>query len=105
MDAGGVLRRARRRAGQTQRALATGTGVAQPTIARIEAGREDPRVGTLDRLLQACGEALEAGPAPGRGVDRSGIRTLLAMTPAQRLESLVAEAHVLQRLEGARRIR
>jgi len=96
--------RARRRAGLTQRALAAATGVAQPTIARIEAGREDPRISTLGRLLQGCGEGLGAAPAAGRGVDRSGIRVLLAMTPSQRLQSLVDEAPLLLRFEAARRV-
>lgn len=99
-----MLRRARRRAGLSQRALAAGTGVAQPTIARIEAGREDPRIATLDRLLRACGEALGAVPAAGGGVDRSGIRALLAMTPAERLAGLVAEAPALERWSAARRL-
>src|SRR5258708_33135001 len=103
MNAGGLLRRARRRAALPQRALAAATGVAQPTIARIEAGREDPRISTLDRLLQACREGLGTAPLAGAGVDRSGIHALLAMTPAQRLATLVEEAPVIERLEAARR--
>jgi transcriptional regulator with XRE-family HTH domain len=104
MDTAGVLRRARRRAGMSQRALAVGTGVAQPTIARIESGREDPRIATLERLLHACGEGLGAGPVAGAGVDRSGIRALLALTPAQRLATLVAEGPALERFAHARRL-
>src|SRR5579864_5674600 len=64
---GPALRRARRRAGLTQRGLAARTGVAQPTIARIERGLDDPRVRTLSRLLQACGETLEVSPTLGVG--------------------------------------
>lgn len=41
----------RKGAGLSQRELALRTGVAQPTIARIEGGRVDPRVTTLERLL------------------------------------------------------
>ena len=74
-----ALRRARRRAGLTQRALATATGVAQPTIARIERGSEDPRLSTLTRLLAACDHRLEMQASGGEGVDRSAIRELLAV--------------------------
>lgn len=66
-----VLRHARRRAGLTQRQLAARSGIPQETIARIESGRTDPRVGTLDRLLEACGWGLEVMPRPGQGVDRT----------------------------------
>jgi len=105
MDAGPALRRARRRAHLTQRALAHQTGIAQPTVARIEVGSEIPRVDTLVRLLRACGETMEVVPRPGVGIDRTGIRALLALTPAQRVETLRDEAATLARLTGARRLR
>jgi transcriptional regulator with XRE-family HTH domain len=104
MDVGRTLRQARRRAGLSQRALAGRTGVAQPTIARLEAGEQSPRVATLDVLLAACGEVLEAMPRAGAGVDRSTIRELLALTPAERLATLPAEAATLDRLAAARRV-
>ena len=99
-----VLLHARRRAGLTQRALAARAGVAQPTIARIERSDAVPRVDTLERLLRACGEAIEAVPRAGLGVDRSTIRALLAMTPAERLATLPAEAAALERLAAARQL-
>jgi transcriptional regulator with XRE-family HTH domain len=71
MDAGRVLRQARRRAGLTQRQLGEKAGVPQSVIARIESRAVIPRVDTLDRLLDACGEGLESAPRPGRGVDRT----------------------------------
>jgi len=89
----------------TQRALAEQTGVAQPTIARIERGLEIPRVDTIDRLLRACGDSLDVVPAAGVGVDRTAIRELLRMTPAQRARSLVDEAATHERLARARRVR
>ena len=58
--AGRMVRHARRRAGMTQRQLAAKAGIPQESIARIEKGRVDPRVGTLDRLLEACEFGLEA---------------------------------------------
>jgi predicted transcriptional regulator len=81
-----MLRHARRRAGLTQRQLAANVGIPQETIARIEAGRADPRVETLDRLLEGCGFGLESMPRLGIGVDRTQIRELLAMSPADRFQ-------------------
>ncbi len=95
MDAALSLRRARRRIGLTQRALALATGVAQPTIARIERGIEEPRVGTLNTLLEACGHRLELQAAGGEGLDRTAIRELLALTPAQRAVLATAEGRAL----------
>ena len=75
-----------------------------PPSPRIERGQDDPRVGTLDRLLRACDETLATVPLAGTGIDRTEIRVLLARTPAQRVESLMDEARLLDRLTHARRI-
>jgi hypothetical protein len=69
--------------------------VAQPNIARIESGEQVPRVDTFDRLLRACDARLEVASWRGRGVDRTQIRELLAMTPLERVERLVQEAKAL----------
>lgn len=98
---GAMLRKARIRAHLSQRTLAARTRIAQPTIARIERGLIDPRVGTLARLLEACGESLEARRALGTGVDRTGIRELLRLTAAERLAGLVDEAAATERLVGS----
>lgn len=97
-----MLRKARRRAGLSQRALAQVTGVAQPTIARVERGLEIPRVDTLVRLLEACGESIEVLPRLGVGVDRSLIREMLRRTPAERVASLSGEAEFVAELDRAR---
>jgi transcriptional regulator with XRE-family HTH domain len=83
--AGRMLRYARGQAGLTQRELAAKSGVPQETIARIERGRADPRLGTLDRLLEVCGYGLEVEPRLGIGVDRTRIEALLRLTPSERL--------------------
>jgi HTH-type transcriptional regulator/antitoxin HipB len=88
--AGRMVREARRRAGFTQRELAAKSGIPQETIARIERGRADPRVNTLDRLLEACEFGLEVMPRLGIGIDRTLIRDLLRLTPSQRLELAIA---------------
>jgi transcriptional regulator with XRE-family HTH domain len=104
MDAAGMLRDARRRAGLSQRALAARARVPQPTVARIESGVVVPRVDTLDRLLAGCGLGLESGERPGTGVDRTQIRRLLAIPPRERLRLAVREArNVDALLAGARR--
>ena len=98
MDAGWTLREARRRAGLTQRALALKAGIPQPTIARIESQAVVPRVDTLDRLLSACGFALETYRRPGAGIDRTGIRELRRLRPVDRLRLAAQDARNLDRL-------
>jgi transcriptional regulator with XRE-family HTH domain len=89
--AGRMLRHARSRAGLTQRELSATTGIPQETIARIERGRVDPRIGTLDRLLEGCGYGLEVEPRLGIGVDRTQIRDLLRLTIEERLKLAMAD--------------
>ena len=88
---GRMVRYARRRAGLTQRALAAKSGIPQETIARIEKGRVDPRVSTLDRLLEAAEFGLEAMPRLGIGIDRTQFVSLLRRTPAERLAVGIAD--------------
>lgn len=64
MRAGALIRSARERAGLTQAALARTAGTSQPTIARYESGRSEPRASTLERILAACGQRLEPASAP-----------------------------------------
>jgi len=99
VNAARTLRDARRHAGLTQRALATRTGIPQPAIARIERGTVVPRVDTLDRLLAGCGEQLGTEPRPGLGIDRTPIRALLRLTPAERIRVATREGRNLERLE------
>jgi transcriptional regulator with XRE-family HTH domain len=97
-----LLRYARLQAGLSQQQLAQRCGVAQPTIARIETGRISPRVDTVERLLSACGFALDLVPRSGIDVDRSAIRQLLALKPAERARLAVKEARNLDRLPPTR---
>lgn len=90
-----MLRHARRTAGLTQRALAAKTGVPQETIARIESGRADPRVATLDRLLEGCGYGLEHLPRLGIGIDRAQIRERLDLSPGERLVRAIEEDRLM----------
>lgn len=106
MDNGGVLlKKARTRAGLTQRSLAARAGVPQSTVGRIETGAIKPRIDTLLRLLHASGHDLELSVRLGEGVDRAQIRERLALTPRQRLEELTRAAAALRRLHGRARNR
>lgn len=103
--AGRMVRYARRRAGLTQRELAVKVGIPQETIARIERGRTDPRVGTLDRLLAGAEYGLEALPRLGIGIDRSQFARLLRATPAERLLVGIADdRHMLEFRRGLKRV-
>jgi len=100
-----MLKHARTSAGLTQRGLAAKTGVPQETIARIESGRTDPRITTLDRLLEGCGYGLEHLPRLGIGIDRSQIRRLLALSPSERLAVGIAnDRHFVEMRRSIRRV-
>lgn len=103
--AGRMVREARRRAGMTQRQLAAKSGIPQETIARIERGRVDPRIGTVDRLLEACGYGLESMPRLGIGIDRTQIRELLKLTPSERLALAIADdGHFVELRRSIRKV-
>ncbi len=103
--AGRMLRDARARAKLTQRQLAAKSGIPQETIARIERGRADPRVNTLDRLLEACEFGLEVLPRLGIGIDRTQILALLRLSPSERLAVAIAnDRHFVELRRSIRRV-
>jgi transcriptional regulator with XRE-family HTH domain len=55
VDAGQLIRAARRRAGLTLRELARRARTSHSTLAAYEAGRTVPSVATLDRIVRAAG--------------------------------------------------
>lgn len=59
MNAGGLIRESRRRAGMTQVALAEAAGMTQPVVSAYEAGRRQPTLPTLLHLLRAAGFDLD----------------------------------------------
>lgn len=102
MDAGELLRGARRRHGLTQRQLAIRARTSQAAISRIERGLVSPSVETLERLLELMGEELQLAAAP---IDYGHDRTLLAQnldrTVAERIEHMTAFANFVLRNRGA----
>jgi len=103
MDAARLLRHARARSGLSQRALADRSGVPQPMVSTIERGLQDPRLGTLDKLLRACGHEVDLVVRGGEGVDRTQFIPMLRLTVAQRLRAASRDAQVLAQLDRARR--
>lgn len=104
MDAAGIVKMARRRAGLSQRELARRSGVAQPTVSRIEAGRMSPTFDTLNALAAACGMEISVLERGGGGADVAMVRDLLRMTPAERLAYHTQGGRVLQRMRAAKRM-
>lgn len=102
MDVAEWVNGARRSAGLSQRQLAEKAGIPQPTIARIESGKQMPRADTLDRLLRACGWELDMTLRRGQGEDRSLIRSWLNLTPEERAERGAEYGRALERLRAAR---
>ena len=85
---GRLIREARRLAGLTQSELARRLGTAQSAVSNWERGRDTPRVDTLARILEACGFEADMTFRRHDDVDRAQLRQNLAMTPAERLESV-----------------
>ena len=88
-SAGRVVAAARREAGLTQAELARRIGTTQSAIARLEATSSNPRVGTIEAALRACGRRLEImTPLMAGDVDETLVARQLRLTPAQRLRGL-----------------
>ena len=102
MDVAEWVNGARRSAGLTQRQLAERSGVPQPTIARIESGKQMPRADTLDRLLRACGWELDMSLRRGLGEDASLIQAWRALPPEERARRASEQGRALERLRAAR---
>ena len=81
--------------GLTHTELAERMGTKQPTVSRWESGGDEPRLSTLRRLAAACGHRVVLTLEPDDGVDRAQIRQQLAMTPEERLESVVNVSRLL----------
>jgi len=64
VNSASLLRRARRKAGLSQRALAARAETSHTTLASYESATKVPRVDTLDRILRAAGFELEVVLSP-----------------------------------------
>src|SRR2546422_5404409 len=93
-----IVLSARRRMGLTQRQLAERTGIPQPMISAIERDQQDPRHGTLERILAATDQEMDIVMRAGRGVDRTQFVESLRLTPAERLQHTASGARWLKTL-------
>jgi hypothetical protein len=71
-------------------------------ISAIERGQQDPRLGTLDRLLRASGHEVDLVTLTSKGVDRGQIEGMLRHTAQERLAAVPGNTKMLRDLAGAR---
>jgi transcriptional regulator with XRE-family HTH domain len=92
---GKSIREMRLDTGLSQRELARRARTSQPAIARYEGGVAAPALDTLQRLAAACGRevSLRLETIPDRH-DIELVQTLLGLTPAERLQSLMEFARL-----------
>jgi transcriptional regulator with XRE-family HTH domain len=90
----------------TQAELAVRAGLRQSAIARLERGRTNPTIATLDNVIAATGHRLILAAEPHRAsFDEGQVLERLAMTPAQRLANFTASHRNLDGLtRRARRV-
>ena len=98
-----LLREARRKAGLTQRELASRAGTSQSAIARYERARSMPDIPTLHRLLAACGFDLRLRVEPLDDTAERQIRDALAQSPQARLEANRRMTRMAERAHAAPR--
>lgn len=109
MEAGSIVRDARRRHHLSQERLARRAGTSQAFVSRIERGEISPTVDTLERLLLVMGERLSFGP-PARidGLlddDPDQRRSVGRLSPAARLERAFAASTFASEIHGTARDR
>lgn len=80
-----LIREARQRAGLTQAELARRAGLAQPAIARWEAGRSAVSLDDVVRLVRLCGLDLEFHVVERDGSDMAQAARLSRLSGQQRL--------------------
>ena len=83
-----LVRQARRSAGLSQQELAVRLGTTLSAVSRWERGHDEPRLSSLRAVAQACGFRLDVGLSDD-DVDRAQIRQQLALSPEERLASVV----------------
>lgn len=91
MDAGAIVRLARRRAALSLRQLARRAATSHSTLSAYESGEKVPTVATLARIVRAAGFALDLELAPlaggpdavARGRELVAVLELAAQFPAR----------------------
>lgn len=101
MDVPKILRRAREKAGLSQRRLAERAGTTQPVIAGYESGANSPTVRTLNKLLAAMDLQLRVTIEPLLADVDARLDEALASTPMVPVERLQLLAKTLDDDEDA----
>ena len=91
MTAGLLIRSARLRAGLTQAELGRRLSMPRSQIARWELEEVEPALGTVRKVLRACGFDLSMALVPyGKDEDRdTRLRELQRLTPQERLQRML----------------
>lgn len=84
---------AREEAGLSQRELAERAGVAQSEIARIESGKREPSIPTLQRILAGAGLELRFRLAPVDNHDRVLVARQSRRSGQQKAAAAARHAH------------
>lgn len=100
MLGGLIIAEARSRAGLGLRELARLAGTSHATLRRYETGEVDPRVGTVERIVAACGYELRVQLSPPDTSQVRLERIMAELSPADRVRSAAA----VDSLRRARRV-
>ncbi len=83
-----LIREARQAAGLTQAELAARLGTTQSAISQLESARANPRIGTVERALRACGQELSVTARPDKSsIDETLVAARLRMSPGDRIKA------------------
>lgn len=98
MTSGELIRTARSRAGLTQSALAERLGMPRSQIARWESDVVEPGLGTVRRVLRACGFDLSLALVPyvPDAEREAELRQLQRLTPQERLAAMLRRREALE---------
>lgn len=77
----------RSESGLTQRALAERVGIKQPQLARIESGRQIPKLETLALIADGAGYTIEVNFIPKKGKRRSQKIKPMKVNPRELLDT------------------
>lgn len=109
LEAGSILRDARRRRGLTQTQLARRSATTQSYIGRVERGEVDPSLATLQRLLHAMGYQITAAVEPLRhgNASTADLRADFERSAGERIAEAIALSEfatgIAERTESKRR--
>jgi transcriptional regulator with XRE-family HTH domain len=89
----------------TQTEVAKRLEVSQPVLARLESGRSNPRIETLQRAIRATGHELKLDIRPaGPSTDETLIAENLRLEPGERLRRFAASYRGIANLARKARV-